>query len=97
MELFYDERDDALHEARGSRILYWLDDLGAKPLTEANDSEGFLFAGARDMEDYARLVSGFPLLRDLPDERAPLMRLDSVLDAFPDFVRSVGGFSRAKK
>jgi hypothetical protein len=29
MELFYDERDDAAQEARGSQILYWLDDLGA--------------------------------------------------------------------
>jgi hypothetical protein len=35
MQLFYDERDDKFHEARGSQILYWLDDLGAKPLTEA--------------------------------------------------------------
>jgi hypothetical protein len=35
MDLFYDERDDAAHEARGSRILYWLDDLDAKPLGDA--------------------------------------------------------------
>lgn len=26
MKLFYDERDDHDHEARGSQILYWLDD-----------------------------------------------------------------------
>src|SRR3954452_1962162 len=82
MELFYDERDDAAHEARGSQLLYWLDDLGARPLREARpDDRGFLFAGARPIEDYARLVSRYPFLRDRPDERAPLLRLDSVLDA----------------
>ena len=49
MHLFYDDRDDASHEARGSRILYWLDDVGAKPLSEARaDEEGFVFAGADD-------------------------------------------------
>lgn len=82
MELFYDERDDKFHEARGSQILYWLDDLGGKPLTEARaDDEGFLFAGARPMADYRRLVAATSLLRDRPEEREPLMTLDSVLDA----------------
>jgi hypothetical protein len=82
MHLFYDERDDKFHEAHGSQILYWLDDLGAKPLTEARpDDDGFLFAGARPMADYRRLVDGIPLLRDRPDEREPLLALDSVLDA----------------
>jgi hypothetical protein len=82
MELFYDERDDAAHEARGSQILYWLDDLNAKPLGEARPGDhGFVFAGARPLEDYRRLLGSHPLLRDRPDERAPLLRLDSVLDA----------------
>jgi hypothetical protein len=82
MDLFYDERDDAAHEARGSQILYWLDDLGAKPLGEARVGDpGFVFAGARPIEDYQRLVAARPLLRDRPEERAPLLRLDSVLDA----------------
>jgi hypothetical protein len=82
MELFYDERDDPAHEARGSQILYWLDDLGAKPLREAQrDDAGFVFTGARPIEDYQQLIAGRPLLRDRPEERAPLLRLDSVLDA----------------
>src|SRR5437016_1384318 len=82
MQLFYDERDDKYHEARGSQILYWLDDLGAKPLTEARASDhGFLFAGARPIDDYRRLVEQLPLLRDRPEERYPLLRLDAVLDA----------------
>lgn len=82
MDLFYDERDDDAHEARGSEILYWLDDLGARPLSEARPGDrGFLFAGARPVEDYARLVAPYTLLRDRPDERAPLLRLDATLDA----------------
>jgi hypothetical protein len=82
MELFYDERDDATHEARGSQILYWLDDLGAKPLSEAKEEDrGFVFAGARSIEDYQQLLGHFPSLRDRPEERAPLLRLDSTLDA----------------
>lgn len=81
MELFYDERDDRVHEARGSQILYWLDDLCAKPLREAKVSDhGFVFAGARPMEDYRQLVGHHPFLRDRSEERGPLLRLDSVLD-----------------
>lgn len=82
MELFYDDRDDKFHQARGSRILFWLDDLGAKPLSEARaDDEGFLFAGARPMADYRGLVARTLLVGDRPEEREPLMTLDSVLDA----------------
>ena len=82
IQLFYDERDDASHKARGSQILYWLDDLWAKPLSEAQPGEaGFVFAGARPIDDYRRLLARHPGLRDRPEERAPLLRLDHVLDA----------------
>jgi hypothetical protein len=82
MDLFYDARDDAYHERLGSRLLYWLDDLDAVPLAEANPAaEGFLFAGARPIEDYRELVRSRPLLRDRPEEREPLVRLDTVLEA----------------
>ena len=85
MDLYYDPRDDRYHERRGSRILYWLDDLGARPLDEAGpDAEGFLFTGARPIEDYRRLLAGRPLLRDRPEERAPLLRLDSVLSTLQE-------------
>lgn len=81
MDLFYDERDDKLHESRGSKVLYWLDDLGAKPISEANSrSEGFLFAGARDNSDYDQVVMDLPLIRDTPQARHPLMTLNSVLN-----------------
>jgi hypothetical protein len=82
MNLFYDERDDASHQARGTQILYWLDDLGAKPLSEATPRDaGFLFAGARPIADYHRLLERLPGIRDRAEQRAPLLRLDSVLDA----------------
>jgi ATP-grasp domain, R2K clade family 3 len=82
MQLLYDPRDDAYHERIGSQILYWLDDLGAAPLGEADPARpGFLFAGARPVEDYGELVSALPLVRDRPDERGSLLRLDGVLDA----------------
>jgi hypothetical protein len=81
MELLYDVRDDAHHERIGSQILYWLDDLGARPLDEVPlDVEGFLFAGARPIEDYRRLVGKRPEVRDRPEEREPLLRLDTVLE-----------------
>src|SRR5947209_7561503 len=82
MQLLYDLRDDRYHERLGSQILYWLDDLGAVPLHEARpDEPGFLFAGARPIDDYRALVAGLPLVRDRPEEREPLLRLDGVLRA----------------
>jgi hypothetical protein len=82
MQLLYDPRDDAYHERIGSQVLYWLDDLDAVPLGEADPSaEGFLFAGARPIEDYRDLVARLPLVRDRPGEREPLLRLDTVLEA----------------
>src|SRR5437588_10471600 len=80
MELFYDPRDDPYYEKRGLQTLYWLDDLGAKPLDEASPhDEGFLFAGARPIDDYRRLVAHLPLVRDRPEEREPLLQLDMAL------------------
>src|SRR5689334_19253053 len=82
MDLFYDARDRPYHERLGSHLLDWLDDLGALPLDEASgDAEGFLFAGARPIADYRRLVADHPRVRDRPEEREPLLLLDSVLQA----------------
>ena len=65
MHLLYDPRDDAYHERIGSQILYWLDDLDALPLDEADPAaEGFLFAGARPIDDYRERLSRLPLIRD---------------------------------
>jgi hypothetical protein len=82
MQLVYDSRDDRYYERIGSQTLYWLDDLGAVPFEESSPAvEGFLFAGARPIDDYRQLVASRPLLRDRPEEREPLLRLDSVLAA----------------
>src|SRR4051794_36985061 len=37
--------------------------------------------GARPGDDYRELVRPYPLVRDRPEEREPLLRLDAVLDA----------------
>lgn len=78
--LFYDERDQKIQEERGLETLYWLDDLGAVPITDARpESTGFLFAGARSLVDYTQLLSDFPQLRDRPEERRPLLDLELAL------------------
>jgi hypothetical protein len=82
LQLLYDSRDDSYHERSGSQILYWLDDLGAIPLEEADPAcEGFLFAGARPIGDYRDRVARLPLVRDRSEEREPLLHLDTVLQA----------------
>lgn len=81
MNLFYDDQDDTVHQRRGSRILYWLDDLGAKPISECDpDESGFLFSVAGAISDYEELVADRPELTDRADERLPLMSLESILD-----------------
>lgn len=53
MNLFYDDRDDSVHQRLGSRILYWLDDLGGIPIGESeSDDEGFVFSVAGSISDY---------------------------------------------
>jgi len=62
-QLAFDSRDDQLFEQRGMRNLYWLDDLGAVPLTELDpDAESFLYAGARSIEDYRTITTAFAKL-----------------------------------
>src|SRR5579884_3939200 len=45
------------------------------------DAEGFLFTGARPLDDYCALVADRPLVRDRPEEREPLLSLNRVLQA----------------
>ena len=81
MNLFYDDRDDSVHQRRGSRILYWLDDLGAKPIGESEpDEDGFVFSVAGSISDYEELVADRPNLQDRANQRLPLLSLESVLD-----------------
>lgn len=81
MGIFYDSRDRAAARA-GDRRLKWLFELGAQPLEEATAKDrGFVFAGARAIEDYRNLLAQFPHLRDQPNDREPLLELDKVLEA----------------
>lgn len=81
MTLFYDPRDRGAAR-HGDRRLAWLHELGARPVEEATSADaGFLFAGARTIDDYRALVGDRPLFRDRPEEREPLLELDRVLDA----------------
>jgi hypothetical protein len=80
MQLLYDARDTAYHEKVGSRIPSWLHELSAVSLDVADPTcDGFLYAGARPLDDYRRLVACRPLVRDRPEEREPLLCLDSAL------------------
>lgn len=86
IQLAYDTRDDPLFEQRRMQNLYWLDDLGAVPLNELDPSrDAFLYAGARSIDDYRKLVSPFSKIRDRPEARGPLLTLDSVLACFDRF------------
>jgi hypothetical protein len=81
IQLFYDERDRVL-ASHGDRRLKWLYESGARPIAEATaHDEGFLFTGVRPMDDYRSLVGRLPLVRDRPEEREPLLQLDTVLQA----------------
>ncbi len=76
--LFYDERD-RVAARHGDRRLAWLYELGAKPASEAGRGDsGFIFTGARPIEDYRALVRDLPLLRDRPEEREPLLYLQAI-------------------
>jgi hypothetical protein len=81
MNLLYVPSDQKYLDKRGMRTLFWLDDLGAIPLSEhPGTEEGFLFSYARHIDDYRQLVESLPLVRDRPEEREPLLALDKTLD-----------------
>lgn len=85
MKLFYDQ-NDLPHAAklRDNRFT-WLKELGATELTDADlDDAGFLFGYDRGDEHYRRLLHSRPNVRDRPDERYELTRLDHVLQRLHD-------------
>ena len=82
MRLVYDPRDVTYARTSRSRHIEWLIAAGATPLSaRAADDEQFLFAGARPIEDYCRLVANHPNVVDRPEDRGPLLQLNTVLDA----------------
>lgn len=78
MKLFFDERDD---HGRGAERISWLEDVGARPLIEADDHErGFIFSLTPELDAYRRAIAGRPDLDDQAGERAPIDRFDRLLE-----------------
>ena len=81
MRLFFDP-DDLPHakKLRDERFA-WLQEPGATPLDQADpDNEGFLFGYQHGIDHLRRTSARFPNMRDRPEEREELIRLDHVLE-----------------
>jgi hypothetical protein len=85
MHLFYDAHDlphaGKLHDGR----FQWLQELGAVELNQADrQATGFLFGYQQGIEHLRQQVADRPLIRDRPEEREELIRLDTVLGRLDD-------------
>jgi hypothetical protein len=80
MNVYYDARD-VKHAAKlGDRRFEWLDELGARPIQDADlDVEGFLFGYQNGIEDLQKLLADRPHIRDRAEEREDLIYLDRIL------------------
>lgn len=80
MKLLYDKNDLSHSKKMRDDRFKWLADLGAAELSSiAADEEGFLFGYEHGDEHYRKLVGNRPNVRDQPEERQELLRLDEVL------------------
>ncbi len=80
MKLLYDQRDLPHAKKLRDGRFRWLADLGASELsTAALDEAGFVFGYEHGEEQYRELVRGRLHVRDLPNERQQLLRLEDVL------------------
>jgi len=80
MHLVYDRQDLEYAQQRGDLRLQWLQDLGAIPIQElAVGDAGFLFGYQRPADEFASIVQRHPLVRDRPNEREELARLEDIL------------------
>ncbi|HEX7446012.1 MAG TPA: ATP-grasp domain-containing protein [Pirellulales bacterium] len=80
ISLFYDKHDLRHSKKLRDERFTWLTELGVTELSEAAaDATGFLFGYEHGEEQYRSLVADRPNLRDRPDERRELVRLDHVL------------------
>lgn len=81
MKLRYAEPDLSIAKKLGDRRLQWLIELGAEELRHAGPEEpGFLFGYQQGMERLRRQVGNRSHVRDRPEEREELIRLDHVLE-----------------
>lgn len=81
MKLFYDKNDLQHSKKLRDDRFTWLKELGATELSEADPHDaGFLFGYEHGDEHYRTLVEDRPRVRDRPEERENLVRLDLVLE-----------------
>lgn len=80
MKLLYDKSDLPYSKKLRDERFQWLSEIGASELTSAIlDEAGFLFGYEHGDDHYYKLVKDRSNVRDRPDERQELVRLDGVL------------------
>lgn len=80
MQLLNDKNDIPYANKRGDSRIRWLVEAGAVPIQNiGGNAEGFFFGYQVPIEAYRSLIHGFPLLRDQPEDRIQLTRLEDVL------------------
>jgi hypothetical protein len=81
MQLFFDPNDLAHAKKLHDERLAWLQELGATPLDKAKpEDDGFLFGYQLGIEHLQGICDTYPKIRDRPDERDELLRLDHILE-----------------
>lgn len=81
MRLLYDSDDFPHAKKLKDERLQWLQELGATDLQRADPSVmGFLFGYWHGMDHLHRLSARYPNIRDRPEEKEELIRLDQVLE-----------------
>ena len=85
LKLLYDKNDLPHAKKMRDDRFKWLDELGAAELSSVSaDAEGFLFGYEHGDEQYRKLVDNRPNVRDRPEDRQELLRLDDVLRRLAD-------------
>jgi hypothetical protein len=81
MRLLYDEADLKHARRLGDHRLRWLQELGAKEISEAAPGEpGFLFSYDLGLEHLEKQVGSRPNVHDRTDEREEPLSLDRILE-----------------
>src|SRR5262249_51146286 len=85
MHLLYDQGDLDYAERRGDLRLKWIQEIGANAIQDfAADGAGFLFGYQIPRDEFAAVVAQFPAVRDRPEDRDQLTRLEDILSALGD-------------
>ncbi len=81
MKLFYDSDDFPDAKKLKDERLKWLQEIGATDLQEADpQATGFLFGYWHGAGHLQRLGERYPNIRDRPEEKEELIRLDRILE-----------------